>query len=335
MINAEFTTEQKLSVTSQPHIDEFWLTGTFSNFKGVDNIAINFASFQCKDNKKCLIIVPGRAESYLKYQELAYHFFNEGYDLFIIDHRGQGTSERLLSNKHKGHVNSFQDYADDLNTFITRIVIPQCLPNTKPYLLAHSMGCAISCLALASTSHLIQAAVLSSPMLAINTGKLPPWLARLLVNIISIVEYFSKNKGNYFPGQKNHYFKTFDKNKLTHSKIRFERFNNLYQQQSQLRLGGVTTCWLKEALAVEAKITALLAQITTPIQVLQAESDSIVDNQAQLRFCRQLHRLQHQSCPQAAPVIINNAFHELFFEQDSYRKQAITATLTWFEQHKR
>jgi len=37
-----------------------------------------------------------------------------GFDVLIIDHRGQGRSGRLLADPHLGHVNRFNDYVDDL-----------------------------------------------------------------------------------------------------------------------------------------------------------------------------------------------------------------------------
>ena len=65
-----------------------------------------------------LIIVNGRIESYLKYQDLANDFYQQGYSVYMYDHRGQGLSGRQLSNKHKGHVDSFSDYVDDLECII-------------------------------------------------------------------------------------------------------------------------------------------------------------------------------------------------------------------------
>lgn len=58
-----------------------------------------------------------------------------------------------------------------------------------------------------------------------------------------------------------------------------------------------------------------------------------MSNQAQNNFCQQLHQLHSQSCPHGKPLAIKDAYHELFFEADIYRQQALTATVAWFEQH--
>ena len=41
-----------------------------------------------------LVISPGQGEPALKYAELVYDLKDTGYDIFVIDHRGQGASDR-------------------------------------------------------------------------------------------------------------------------------------------------------------------------------------------------------------------------------------------------
>lgn len=65
-----------------------------------------------------------RIESYVKYAELAYDLFHSGFDVLIIDHRGQGRSGRMLSDPHRGHVDNFNDYVDDLTAFWQQEVLP-------------------------------------------------------------------------------------------------------------------------------------------------------------------------------------------------------------------
>lgn len=85
-----------------------------------------------------IVVCPGRIESYIKYAELAYDLFHLGFDVLIIDHRGQGLSGRMLPDTHRGHVDNFSDYVDDLAAFWQQEVQPG--PWRKRYILAHSMG---------------------------------------------------------------------------------------------------------------------------------------------------------------------------------------------------
>ena len=312
-------------------IDPFWQQGVFSSFLGVADKRINFAIFEQSDRKNPLIIVPGRSEGYLKYQELAYDLFHAGYSVYIIDHRGQGISQRLTEPDHKGYVESFDHYSADLHQFITSRV--RISADNKPCLLAHSMGGAIAARYLQQHPDTITAAVFSSPMIAINTGGIPSAVAQFLVKTGHKVNQWLSHNPWYFIGQGAYQARAFDDNPLMHSASRYQKFIELYHDVPQLQLGGVTFHWLAEAIKVRDVIFNQLSCLKTPILVVQAGSDTIVDNQAQNEFCQRLHDIFPYSCPDGKPVVIAGARHELLFEKDLYRQQALTHTLDWFNSH--
>ena len=343
-----FTTEQQLPSRLSNEINTLWQQGTFDYFRGVDNTRVNYAVFvqssintdtninSRSEKRKCLVIVPGRSEGYLKYQELTFDLYQQGYDIFIIDHRGQGISERLLTNTHKGYVDSFEDYSIDLHLFIKQIVSIHC--REKPYLLAHSMGGIISARYLQKHPEVIQAAVLSSPMIAINGAGIPKWLGKVLIYTGEQLNQWLSNDAWYFLGQSDsksdaYQLKSFNNNRLMQSQIRYQQFTQLYHSTPEIQLGGVTLHWLAEALKAENILFENMSRLTTPVLVLQAGADSVVDNEAQEAFCQQLHKQHPKSCPNGQPIVINNARHELFFESDQYRDQALEHVITWFEEN--
>jgi len=344
-----FTTETQLAKRYSGEIADFWQQGKFSHFNGVKELRINYASFLHKEsniasdknfqhnvNNKCLVISSGRSEGYLKYKELVFDLFNLGFNVFLLDHRGQGISARALDNSHKGYVENFQYYVDDLATFIENIVSPHCTidgKTQKPYLLAHSMGGAIAARYLQDYPSNIQAAVLSSPMLGFNVGSILGLITESLINVSAHLNKWFDNTPWYFWGQKDYTAIKFDNNLLMHSALRFQQFTQLYKKTPAIQQGGVTIKWLSESIAALKTIFAKINQITTPTLVIQAGADKIISNQAQADFCQQLHKLQPQSCPQGKPLIVEDAHHELFFESDVYRQQALSAAIEWFEQH--
>uniref|UniRef100_UPI0013D3B38A alpha/beta fold hydrolase n=1 Tax=Enterobacter cloacae TaxID=550 RepID=UPI0013D3B38A len=85
--------------------------------------------------------------------------------VLIIDHRGQGLSGRMLPDTRRGHVDNFSDYVDDLAAFWQQEVQPG--PWRKRYILAHSMGGAISTLFLQRHKHQCDAIALTAPMYGI------------------------------------------------------------------------------------------------------------------------------------------------------------------------
>jgi len=331
----KFTTEAQLTSRYAGEIAHFWQQGNFSHFSGVDNVRINYATFINNSGTmpaKCLVISSGRSESYLKYKELAFDLSRHGYSIFLIDHRGQGLSQRLLANPHKGHIESFQYYVDDLNNFIDNIVTPHCQGN-KPYLLAHSMGGAIAARYLQDFPNKIQATVLSSPMFAFNSGSIPNFIAELVLAVSAKLNQWFDDTPWYFLGHKGFTHNEFSDNTLMHSPIRYQLFAELYNTTPEIQLGGVTVQWLTESQKALEKISNNIDKITSPTLVLQAGQDKIIDNPAQNAFCQQLHQLHPMSCPNGKPLLISDAYHELFFESDTYRNQALKAVTQWFEQN--
>lgn len=338
--STQFTNEQQLHLRLKNEIKTLWQQGIFEHFTGVKNTRINYAAFikntTESEKRQCIVIVPGRSEGYLKYQELTFDLYQQGYDIFIIDHRGQGISQRLLSNGYKGYVDSFEDYSDDLHLFIDQVVTKHC--STKPYLLAHSMGGLISARYLQKYPETIKAAVLSSPMIAINAGGIPKWLAKTLIYSGEQFNQWFSDDTWYFLGQDDvnedsYQIENFDKNPLMQSQLRYQEFTSVYHSTPEIQLGGVTVHWLAEALEAEKVVFDNIKQLSTPILVLQASADTVVDNDAQNEFCQQLHKYQPKSCPNGKAVVIEGARHELFFESDNYRNQALQQTMTWFKTH--
>ena len=295
-------------------------------------VTVEFVYFkQLNEECESIILVPGRGESYQKYQHIAFYFFCQGYNIFIIDHRGQGYSQRLLTNKHKGYVKKFQDYVDDLAFFVNNIVMKN--NHKKPYLLAHSMGGTIATRYMQDHPDTIKAAVLSCPMLGFNTGILPTIIAKLLVGSLLTLNNWLGSTPWYFLGQHNYKVKCFSKNMLTHSVKRYHSFVTLYEGNKRIQLGGVTNHWLVEGIRAQQAIFTHLDKLKTPITVFNASADKIVCQKAQQTFCQTLHSIDATSYPVKNPVTFNGAYHELFFEIDEYRDKAIKLSLDWFQQH--
>ena len=210
-------------------------------FKGEKNLNIFYRVYgKAHPNSKPLIIVPGFVEFSLKYMELADDLIQNSFSpIYILDHRNQGASDRILKEKQKIYVENFLFYSKDLKTFIDQIVKVQN-PHKKPSLIAHSMGGLISLLYLLDDPYTIQSAVFSSPMLRINIPKYLQKLSLILHSLFSFKETF---KIKTRPLNKE--FKL--KNNLTHDKVRYE-FNKFLEQKHNFYLKKITLKWLKEAI---------------------------------------------------------------------------------------
>ena len=130
--------------------------------------------------QKTAIISHGFTESAEKWRELAFYFLQEGYNVYIPEHRGHGLSYRKTADKTLTHIDRFSEYADDFEIFCDTV---RAETTGEIYLYAHSMGCAIGMLFMERHPAFFKKAFLSSPMVVPNPGKVPLWLARLLMKI--------------------------------------------------------------------------------------------------------------------------------------------------------
>lgn len=310
-----------------PFWSEYAAPNTFKNATGLD---IHYVSIKSPDAIASIVISPGRVEGYLKYQELAYDFFQQGFDVYIIDHQGQGLSSRILKNQHKGYVGSFNDYVDDLYDFVSRVV----LPNTakKAHLVCHSMGGAIGLRFIQKHPQIFSSATFSSPMWGFLSGRVPQRLARRVVTLGKFTSGLFGRDSAYFFGGKNYTRKPFENNELSTSKVRYEFFRELYDRHPEIQLGGITFSWLQAAIEALDQAQADIQFIDTPMLVLQAAEDKVVDNLAQDRFCQQIHLSKPTICA-AAPTVIEGSEHEIFIEADSKRDKALSLIFSFIKKY--
>ncbi|WP_065188847.1 alpha/beta fold hydrolase [Shewanella woodyi] len=310
-----FSSEHALNTAEQ---QAFWQTVTQSVIKTSDNINLAYAYVAHPGSTKAIVISNGRVESYLKYQELIFDLYQQGYSIYAIDHRGQGLSSRTTANTHQGHIDRFDTYVEDFALFIDEIVTPN--QHQELFLVGHSMGGAIGTLYLDRHPQTFKAAVFSAPMYGIKlpiSRRFIRWLAKQL-------DTSSPNKEpNYILGGKDYDPVAFAKNDLTHSQLRYENYRTLYEIHPELQLGSPTNHWLFESIDAGEKTVEAAKKSDTPILILQADEDTIVDNFAQY----------HAVSDRCMLINIPNARHELFMERDESRNLTLTELINFFDKY--
>ncbi|HEY5716744.1 MAG TPA: alpha/beta fold hydrolase [Psychromonas sp.] len=266
------------------------------------------------------MISQGRNESVLKYKELAYDLNRQGYDLYLIDHRGQGFSDHLGGNQYLGHVEHFQDYADDLNRYVTSLDLPSNYQHN--YLLAHSMGGTISALYLQQYNHPFQASILFSPMLSINLGSIPSSIAKILTySGATLCSWFSE-QACYIFGGGEYKRKIFADNELTASELRFNSSQNTFERFPETQLGDASMRWVAESISATQQAIDNADKISIPVLLLQAGADTVVTAEGQKQFFENLTK-----CKTKRFLTVAGARHELYLEKDLYRLAALNAAL--------
>jgi len=269
------------------------------NFLSFDDTNLFYEYYINPQEKASIVISHGFCEFTAKYEEVVYYFYQEGFSVFLLDDRGHGYSDRLVEDKGRVHVNSYNDYVLDLHTFITTIVMKNSLQK-KLVLFAHSMGGAIGTLYLEQYPDVFNCAILSSPMLEMNLGKNPSflvWLALLYARI-------SRNHKEYVRGHKGFDgIPIFDKSSCL-SKARYDYIFAKRLQDTNYQTYGGTCGWTLASMKALRKLHKNAFKVKTPILLLQAENDTVVKPGGQNEFCKKAKNTKL--------VVIPDSKHEIY-----------------------
>lgn len=260
-------------------LEQVRVCGTYTAFDGVK---IYYEYFLAENSKGSVVIVHGLSEFTQKFYEMIYYTLQQGYNVFVYDQRCHGLSDRLTEKPTLLHVDDFEDYVKDLSQFVDEIVLKT---EDKPlYLYSHSMGGAVAALYLSKCSHKIQKAVLSAPMFEPIVKQVPVPIARMGVAV-----------GSVFYGKKTQFplsdeFKSdvqFNPAYGT-SRARFEHYMTLRREHAEFQSSPMSFGWVNGSLTVGKKILRrkTLRGISTPILLISAERDTMVNNAPQHKFAK-------------------------------------------------
>ena len=113
-----------------------------------------------------MCLFQGRAEFIEKYFETVRELRARGFAVATIDWRGQGGSERALSDPRKGHVGDFSEYERDVEVLMNEVVLPDCPPPI--FAIGHSMGGTVMMRVARQGSRWFDRIVLSAPMIRLS-----------------------------------------------------------------------------------------------------------------------------------------------------------------------
>jgi lysophospholipase len=262
------------------------------------------------ERRGTVCVLEGRSEFIEKNFETVEELQRRGFAVAILDWRGQGGSDRALRNRFRGHVRSFRQYDEDLATFMTGAVLPDCPP---PYFaLAHSTGGLVLLRALTHRNW-FERAVLSAPLIDFAPMIPPKPVARLIARLAVAL-----GLGWLFvPGQPRRPISEsdFPGNPLTSDAARFARATRTTDAFPHIGTGGPTFAWINAAFEATAALRRLPTGtlFLTPLLIVAAGDDTVVSTEAARAFARRR--------PGVAAVVIEHSRHEPLHERDEIREQ--------------
>jgi lysophospholipase len=320
---SDFSTEDGLAQRYPVEIVPFFEGGLKGGFQGADDLEVRYRVFRVPSERGAIVLLPERAEPVRKYAEVIQDLTRQGYSVFAIDHRGQGESQRLISNGQVGYVEYFRDYVTDLDTFVKTIVKPAEHPNL--FLLGHSMGGGIAVLYLDEhrSDSGVRAVALVSPMIELDVGLDSSFSWTWSAGDCS------RTGGNGFaPGESAFDPNApFDGNQQTHSQVRFDIYHAMLRGRAELQVGGYSNRWLCEAMLATGLMQTVGIYSRMPTLILWASEDEFVSSDGIKQYCDDAAACQRER--------LKGAYHDILNEKDGFRNEALSKVVRYFRHFQR
>lgn len=280
-----------------------------------DNRKLNYEAYEKTLSRGSIVILHGFTESAEKFRELAFYFRKAGYSVFSLDMEGHGKSHRTSKKKEKVEIDSFDTYAEDLNFFIEKVIVP----NTKTgeiSIYSHSLGSTVALLYMMKHPYTVKKAVLSSPMVCGNMG-MPVAVAGAVARLLCAVG----GKGIPAPGRC-----VFNENQTVEesdatSKARFEYYHAKRKAEPLYQTSGPAFGWVRASLEARDKILACDRLIPEALIFLPEED-------------RQLLHSYTKAFAERAEIkikTVKNSRHEIFMSGNGVLGWYLGEVLDFFE----
>ena len=264
-----------------------------------------------------VVILHGFTESAEKFREMAFYFRKAGYSVYSLDLRGHGKSHRDSDNPLRVDIESFDTYAQDLNTFIENIVKPSS-KDRKIYIYSHSLGSTVALLYMMKYTDTVSKAVLSSPMICGNMG-MPTAVAGTVAKALCTLG----GKKIPAPGRC-----VFDENQTVEnsdavSRARFEYYHKKRVTEPLYQTSGPSFSWVKASLVARDKILNEdnISRIRAEMLIFKPETDRQLLGEYTDRFAKMAD---------VKIKDVKNSRHEIFMSGDETLKWYVEEILDFF-----
>ena len=256
-----------------------------------------------------IVVLHGFTESAEKFREMSYYFRKAGYSVYALDLRGHGKSHHDSDNPLRVDIESFDLYAEDINTLVETIVAPAS-KGKEIYIYSHSLGSTAALLYMMKYPYAVTKAVLSSPMICGNMG-MPVAVAGTVAKLLC------KAGGKTIPAPGRC---VFDENQTAEnsdatSKARFEYYHSKRKMESLYQTSGPSFGWVKASLVArdflmsESNIALLRAKML----IFKPEADRQLLGEYTDKFAK-MAKIKIKD--------VKNSRHEIFMSGDD--------TLKWY-----
>jgi lysophospholipase len=291
------------------------------SFSGVNGITIHYKTLITPTARNCLVILPGRTEPVEKYAEVVYDLMQtsagKNLNFFLLDHRGQGSSDRMKTPSDMGHVDRFENYVADLEEFVLNQKLGQICE--QKFLLAHSLGAGIATAYILKHPQGFDRVALSSPMLKIQTAPYSYGVAKAIIKASVFIgrgAKFSIGQSGFDPNLK------FADNTFTTSPERFDMAMSVFKENPKTKLGGVSNRWILEVMKGTRGLRSRYHEISTPLRVFTAGIEVYSEPSEMIKLCAEALDCKRFN--------LKNSKHEVMMDRDVNRDVVINEVSSFF-----
>ena len=247
------------------------------------------------DTRGTVVLAHGLSEHIEKYYEVVDNLVQRGLAVAMADWLGHGGSDKCPAERKE----DFAAYDEGFASFMQQQVIGM-MPS--PIVgIGHSMGGCLVCCAARDHPEWFAGCVLSSPMLGVKAVEQSRFLVHVGKGLAKMPDMVRKkvNERKKFDGR------------FTSDKTRYERHQKMLSENPSLAPRYDFVHWFN---SMNARISAMrekgwYSSITTPMLILVAGDETLVDNAAAIAAASEIQNVELE--------IINEAWHELLMEKDT------------------
>lgn len=302
----------------QPWLKDNVKDGFLSSY---DGLKLHYYKALHADEKAAVVMIHGFCEFFGKYEEPIMRLYEAGYSVYFVELRGHGKSERTnpSSIDERVSVGSFDEYVGDVHAFMRNVVKKD--HHQKYFLYCHSMGGTVGTLYLEKYPDEFQCAVLSSPMLQVNYGKVPD----AAVAALAVYTKMAHIDEDYAPGQHAFTDQSDFKNSNCDDEDRYEYAYDLRRKDKDYQTWGGTYSWVRAARDGARQALRHADKINIPVLLCQAGNDHAVRLEGQERFI--------QLCTFASIDRFPSSKHELYNAKKQERERYYHDILIFYDSH--
>jgi alpha-beta hydrolase superfamily lysophospholipase len=278
------------------------ISETITTFDSSDGLKVFYRVYQAENERGRIVVAHGLGEHSGRYANVVNWLVPKGFSIWALDLRGHGQSAGI-----RGHVSRFDEYIEDLKTFIK--IAKEGMPDAmKCFLLGHSMGGLIVLRFALRFPDIIDWVIASSP--AFGLPKEPPAIKVTLGKIMSLIKP-TLSFGNEL-----------DKTKISHDEAVVRAYQN-----DPLVHDRITARWSTEFFSAMESTNRQASAMKVPTLIQAAGDDHLVSTDATHSFFEKL------TLADKTLHIYDGLYHEIYNEPENQRERVLGDLATWLEAH--